>query len=122
MVETARSQEELASVLRDRSVMKTLANISEQCANVTDLAISCVLDTYAPKTLFDDLVISKLPRPSIVTEEDLQEAFAQQVLMWPDRAFEESYLAFAAGIVAAAAVDRISSPLQSLKYEETGHF
>jgi hypothetical protein len=128
--------EELTSILRENRVREELSKVRERFveamsdmygepfdADVDEFGVkdhpemrACILHEQTLTHEFRDLVLSRLRRPRIITEDEIRQAFAQHVLLRSGIPFDEAYNDFLLAVKVEAHVERISEPIGTLTY------
>lgn len=78
------------------------------------------VNTFVPKSAFEDLVLSNLDRPFVITEDDLQELFVRHLLQGGDDLIN-CYQTFVDAAVATANVNRMSPPIDFFRTTRSVH-
>jgi hypothetical protein len=123
-----KTHEELLKILQERKVKTTLQGIFDNAEagleerGRLEQILRPHMAEYAPASLFQELVVDRLPRPWATTAKDLAEAFVQHVLMRNDGAFEDNYHRFTLVVISGVFSERCTHPFECFSYESSEDF
>lgn len=95
---------------------------SHESADQWDRLLKSNANTFARPSLFDELVVSRLSRPPIITADDLADAFIHHVLRRRESDFDNNYKDFQIAVAAGVNYEQCSQPIECLRYECSSFF